>query len=282
MMFTTRISKKTFKAFRTGAIANFTGRSLLALALFSVPGTPVALAAEPHGDHQELLTGENLLFGTVQEIRSNQARVKIGETQHRFLPMNVRKDKGLPALTKGDQVVITVNDQNLIVDIHLVGEASHHQIIRGELAQPLITGHDKAVIRTEEGNEEPHFVRPLARSKVASVPVGAKVTFLIDEMNSIADVTYDTQGAVEHAQQLVEKKSPLKASFSRVTGVISTPLNNNRITIHDQAGQEQSYEVRALVQPKLSTLAKGQKVVLFVDDENKVTDMSRYSTENKR
>jgi hypothetical protein len=276
MMVTTRVSKKTFTAFRTGSIANLTSGSLLALALLVLSPTPVVLSAEPHGEHDELLTGESLLFGTVQEIRSNQARVKIGETQHRFLPMNVRKDKGLPAMTKGDQVVITVNDQNLIVDIHLVGEPSHHQIIRGELAQPLITGHEKAVIRTEDGKEKPHFVRPLARSKVASVPVGAKAVFLIDEMNSIADVTYGSQGAVDHAQQHFEKKSPLKASFGRVTGIIHTPLNNDWISIHNQAGQEQSYEVRALVQQKLNTLAKGELVVLFVDDENKVTDVSTH------
>lgn len=32
--------------------------------------------------------------------------------------MNVRKDKGLPDLHIEDQVEITVNDQNLLVDVH--------------------------------------------------------------------------------------------------------------------------------------------------------------------
>ena len=53
-----------------------------------------------------------------------------------------------------------------------------------------MTGHDKAVIRTTNGKEESHLVRPVARSKVASIPVGADVIFLIDELDKIVDVTY--------------------------------------------------------------------------------------------
>ena len=51
--------------------------------------------------------------------------------------MNVRKDKGLPELKKGDLVEITVNDQNLLVDVHLPGEISHHHVVRGHLLNRL-------------------------------------------------------------------------------------------------------------------------------------------------
>lgn len=246
--------------------------------LISAPSMVFA-AADLNERYHELLSGDRILLATVEEIRGGEAKADTGELQPRYLPMNVRKDKGLPALKKGDRVEITVNDQNLIVDIHLVGEESHHRILVGELAQPLITGQEKAVIRTEDGKEESHLVRPLARSKVASVPVGAHAVFLIDEMQGIADVTYGSVEAVKMAQHLWKKKSPPKASFSKVTGVILKPLDNNTITIQTDEGQVHSYEVRSLVQSKVATLPKGKLIVLFVDDENKVTDVSASHSE---
>jgi hypothetical protein len=59
-------------------------------------------------------------------------------------------------------------NQNLLVDVHKAGEVTHHRVVRGQLAGPLDTGHDKAVIRTENGKEASHLVRPVVRSKVAS------------------------------------------------------------------------------------------------------------------
>ena len=259
----------------------FPNRTLLTLTVMGLlSGVPAVVSADE--GHHELLTGDRVLLSTVQEIRGGQARVSTGEISPRFLPMNVRKDKGLPELKKGDRVEITLNDQNLIVDIHLVGEASHHQIIRGKLVQPLITGHEKAVIRTDDGNEESHLVRPLARSKVASVPVGAKAVFLIDERNGIADVTYESKEAVTEAQRLWEKKTPLKASFSRVPGVIQKPLDTDFISIKTAEGQDHSYKVRPLIQKKFGELSVGKMVVLFVDEENMVTDVSISSPEIRR
>lgn len=234
----------------------------------------VFAATESKEGQHALLSGDRILLGTIEEIRGGEAKADTGELQPRYLPMNVRKGKALPALKKGDRVEITVNDQNLIVDIHLVGEESHHRILRGILPQPLITGHEKAVIRTDDGQEESYVVRPLARSKVASVPVGAHAVFLLDEMQQIVDVTYRSKEAVAEAQQLWQQKSPLKASFSRVTGVILKPLDNNIITIQAEGGAEQSYEVRPIPQKNLFKLSKGETVILFIDDENKVTDVS--------
>jgi hypothetical protein len=62
--------------------------------------------------------------------------------------------KELPALKKGDRVELTVNDQNLLVDVHLAGESSYHRVAEGQLVQPLVTGHDRAVFRTTRGQEE--------------------------------------------------------------------------------------------------------------------------------
>jgi hypothetical protein len=247
--------------------------SRLVLTMLLVSPASVALAATS-ADTPQLLAGDRVLLGTVEEVRSEQARINTGKVEPRFVPMNVRKNKGLPALKPGDQVEITVNDQNLLVDVHVSGEANHHRVVRGQLADTLETGHDKAVIRTTNGQEEQHPVRPVARSKVASIPVGVDAVFLIDSADTIVDVTFGTHEAVHRAAELWEKKSPLKGNLSRITGMILTPLENNTITIRTDAGTERRYTVRPFSQQRLAQLSKGQAVVLFVDDDNQVTDVA--------
>ncbi len=224
--------------------------------------------------HPQLLSGDRVLIGTVEDVRSEQARIDTGELTRRFIPMGVRKAKGLPELKKGDRVEITVNDQNLLVDVHLIGESSFHLVVQGQLAQPLVTGHDRAVLRTIDGKEDSHFVRPVARSKVASIPVGVDAVFLIDELDRIVDVTFGSKEAVQRAAELWHKKTPLKGNFDRITGVILKPLDNNSIAIRTEEGKEQQYEVRPLAHPRLGKLSKGDAVVLLVDDEGKVTDVA--------
>jgi hypothetical protein len=109
---------------------------------------------------------------------------------------------------------------------------------------------------------------------VASIPVGADVIFLIDELDKIVDVTMGSVESVHRAAELGQQKSPLKGNLSQVAGVILTPLKDNTIVIRTEDGNEHSYEVRSLIQPRLATLSKGDAVVLLVDDEHKVTDIA--------
>jgi len=246
--------------------------------LISISSMADAASARDESDAQHM-SGNRVLLGTVEEVRSDQARINTGEGQPRFVPMNVRKDKGLLDLKKGDLVEITVNDQNLLVDVHKPGESSHHRILHGQLAEPLDTGHDKAVIRTKDGKEESHLVRPVARSKVASMPVGADVIFLIDELDKIVDVTMGTAESVHRSAELGQQKSPLKGNLTQIAGVIVQPLKNNAITIRTQDGKEHVYEARPLIQERLGQLSRGQSATLLVDDEQKVTDVAFSQSE---
>jgi hypothetical protein len=248
---------------------------LAVLAVWWISGASVGDAASGSDQARpELLPGDRILIGTVQEVRGAQARVDTGEGQPRFVPMGVREAKGLPNVKKGDRVEITVNDQNLLVDVHLIGEASSHRVVEGQLIQPLVTGHDRGILRTTRGKEESHFIRPVARSKMASVPVSVDAVFLIDESDRIVDVTFGSKEAVHRAAELWEKKTPLKGNFDRIPGVILKPLANDWIAIRSEDGEEQPYEVRTLAQPRLTKLSKGDAVVLLVDDEGKVTDVA--------
>ena len=247
---------------------------LLPMTLWVFSAASVGEAASgPEHVHPQLLLGDRVLIGTVLEVRGGQARIDTGEVQPRFVPMGVREAKGLPDLKKGDRIEITVNDQNLLVDVHLVGENSYHRVVEGRLIQPLVTGHASGVLRPVQGKEESHFIRPVARSKMASVPVGADAVFLIDESDRIVDVTFGNQEAVRRAAELWRQKTPLKGNFDRVMGVIVTPLKDNEVTVETDEG-EKRYEVRPLAQRRLEDLAKGITVVLLVDEDNKVTDVA--------
>jgi hypothetical protein len=257
-------------------------RQLVVLTVWLLAAISLAGAASEAAETDPKLLSENrVLLGTVEEVRSGQARINIGEEQPRFVPMGVRKDKGLPELQKGDLVEITINDQNLLVDVHLLGEASHHRVVVGQVTEPMETGHDKAVIRTTDGKEESHLVRPVARSKMASMPVGADVIFLIDELDKIVDVTFGSKEAVQRAAELGQRKSPLKGNLNRVVGVIVKPLAHDRIVIRTETGKEHSYEVRPLIQQRVAALSKGDTAVLLVDEEGKVTDVAFVPSGNK-
>jgi hypothetical protein len=248
---------------------------LMVLSVWWLSAASLAGAApEAESTHPQLLPGDRVLLGTVLEVKSEQARINTGELEPRFIPMGVRKAKGLPELKVGDRVELTVNDQNLLVDVHKVGESGHHRVVRGQLAGPMETGHDKAVIRTMNGKEESHLVRPVARSKVASVPVGVDAVFLIDEMDKIVDVTFASKEAVNRAAELWQKKSPLKGNLAQVAGKVLRPLEDNTIVIRTEDGSEHSYEVRPLIQARLAKLSRGDAAVLLVDDEHKVTDVA--------
>lgn len=135
---------------KANRLTGLKGLMVLALCWVSWASIPGA-AAELELFHGQLLPGDRVLLGTVEEVRSDQARVDTGELQPRFIPMGVRQEKGLPALKPDDRVEITVNEQNLLVDVHMAGESSRHRIVEGQLAGNLETGHDKAVIRTSDG-----------------------------------------------------------------------------------------------------------------------------------
>ena len=245
------------------------------LALWGISGVSVGdAAAGAEQSHSHLIPGDRILLGTVVDIRSDQAKLSMSEGQPRYLPMNVRKDKGLPELTIGDLVEITINDQNLLVDVHKAGEASDHRVVRGQLAEPMPTGHDKALIRSTDGNEQFHLIRPVAKSKVASIPVGADAIFLIDELGKIVDVTMGTVESVHRAAKLGQQKSPLKGNLGQVSGVILKPLKDNTIVIRTVDGIEHSYRVRSLIQTRLATLSTGDAAVLLIDEENTVADVA--------
>jgi len=120
------------------------------------PGEVRSVQAETDKpEHRGLLPGNRVITGTVEEVRSNQIKVDIGQPKSLFLPLKSAQDKHF-SVKEGDKLEIVLNDHNAIVDYHPLTQphTRSHRIVIGQLAQPLTVGHDKAVIQTEKGEEE--------------------------------------------------------------------------------------------------------------------------------
>jgi len=249
------------------------------VSLLAFPLAAVA-ASQPHDSGTNMLQGQHHVRGTVEEIKGGQLQLNTGEVQPRFIPLNAAREKGLPEIKVGDVIELTINDQNLLVDYHLVNESgdaqghTKHQIVKGRIAEPLVIGHDKALIRTDDGKELSFVIRTQARSKMASIPVGVEAVFMVDETNKIVDVNFANKEATEQAGKMFEQKSSLKGAQQRVLGTVVKPMQENHITIRTRDGQEQPFEVRPLMREKMAKLTKGEAVVLLLDGENQVADVA--------
>ena len=248
----------------------------------------VSLLAFPLGVLADAQTGEGgtgtfqsqrHIKGTVEQIKGDQLQVNTGELAPRFIPLKGAREKGFPEIKIGDVIELTVNDQNLLVDYHVLDDAGRpvghdtHHILHGQIAQPLVIGHDRALIRTEDGKETSFPIRTQARSKMASIPVGIDAVFMVDGTNKIVDVNFASKEAAERAGQMPEQKS-LKGAQQRVLGTVMTPLHENHITIQTRDGQEQAFEVRPSMRGKMASLSKGEAVVLLIDGDNQVADVA--------
>jgi len=242
-------------------------------------GNERSSATADQQDH--LLKGDRVVKGTVEKVTGDQIQVNTGEMQPRYLPLTMAKEKNLPPIKEGDQLEIVLNDQNLVVDYHPVGMPLNHRRVVGELATSMVVGHDRAVIKTKDGKEESYEVRPMARSKMSTIPIGSQAVFLIDEANQIADVVFGNEMAVGAASDEF-KGSPPKGAQSRLAGTIVRPLERGRISIKTKEGKEQLYEIRPPVQDKLAKIPPGEKVELLIDSENKVVDVAFVNKERGR
>ncbi|MDF0674949.1 MAG: NADH-quinone oxidoreductase subunit C [Nitrospira sp.] len=137
-----------------------------------------------------MFTDRERIFHIVEAIEGGMIKVNVGELQPRFIPTKGVMEKGEWSLKKGDRIELAVSAENLVVDYHPVNAPGWHRIIKGQLAQPLIVGYEWAVIRTDDGKEEAFAVRPLARLKVAALPIGVPALFLIGEAGKILDATF--------------------------------------------------------------------------------------------
>ncbi len=257
------------------------GTFLIAVVLVFVPSHQAESLAQQLGPttaqaekgNEIVLPDDRLVVGVVEEVRDHEVKVNTGELMPRFLSLKEgRQNQGRP-LIKGDLLEIWVNNQDLVVGYHPLDTLGWHRIIRGTLVQPLAVDQEWAVIKPAKEKEEAFAIRPLAKSKVAALPVGAPALFLIDKAKKIVDVTFGNEQALQQAIQGWRGSPPMGVDREiRGTFVKSGP--SNQVTILTSEGAQQTFEARPFLQKKLNDLARGARVILLIDGEGKVTDLA--------
>jgi hypothetical protein len=224
---------------------------------------------------QVLLKGSTVVLGTVTGIRGNQIEVEYEDSlQPRFLPLNHAKEKGMK-IAVGDMVEMVFNEQDILVDFHPLGHLEgEHKVIRGVIHQQMPIGQERVVIKTSEGETMSFFVKPLARSKMASMPVGVDAVFLADETGKIVDVTYGSEDAVNQTSNEYQRMSNPKSAHTRIDGVLFDSFENDTITIETSGGKKWMYHVRPLLKDELSALKQGERLTLLIDSDHYVIDVA--------
>lgn len=220
-----------------------------------------------------VLPDDRLVVGVVEEVKDNQIKVNTGELTPRYLPQKEETENRRRPLIKGDMVEIWVNNEDVVVDYHPVDTLGWHKIIRAVLVQPLAVGQEWAVIKKDKGKEEAYAIRPLARSKVAAMPVGSAALFLVDKANKIVDATFGSREALTRAAEQWRGSPPMGVD-REVTGTLLKPKSAKGVTIQAADGTQQTYEVRSFIVNELSKIPKGKSVTLLIDGENKVVDVA--------
>ena len=156
--------------------------------LFLLLGSPVAAhdvdLSGPHS-HRDVPA-------TITKIESGLMYLKIqGDLGENVSPRSVSVKKaermGVHQLKAGEEVVVTLDESNVLLDIHDPGRPIHgHRVLVGKLAyaDPF---WEVVEISTSEGLES-FAVDALAGSKLSALPEGALVRAELDEANVLIDI----------------------------------------------------------------------------------------------
>ena len=110
------------------------------------------------GERAVLLPDDRLVHGTVQDVKSGQIQVNIGELMPVFLSVEAASERGMPSLQSGNKLTIVVSSENEFIDFHLADQPGWDRVLKGSLLQPVVGDQRWAVIRTTQGLNEPYEV----------------------------------------------------------------------------------------------------------------------------
>lgn len=228
----------------------------------------------------EFLQGFHHRQGTVEEMKGEQIHIDTGENQPWIISLKSQRMRRSSDPQAGDIIDLTFNEHSALMDYDIANAggltegSDNHLILNGHIAEPLMSSHRTARIRTDEGKELSLEVHPQVRSKMSSLPIGIDAVFMLDETNTIVDVNFASEEAAQRAGQVFDDKAPSTVAYQNVVGTIVKALDNNRILIRTDDGAEKEFEVRVSLRDTIAGLPNGQSVVLMIDEAHTVAEMA--------
>jgi hypothetical protein len=185
--------------------------SLIAFLALILNSKPPSLALSKSGQQAPiarglLLPGEQVILGTVQQVKSDVIQVNIGHPEPLLLSLSAAAEKGITSIQQGDKLKIVVRDQDQFIDFFKADYPGWDWSLKGHLLQPLLGDHQWAVIQTEKGANETYEVDEKARQTFMNIPVGMPAVFLLNKDNILIDATFGNKGALFHTLARWSKK----------------------------------------------------------------------------
>ncbi len=98
---------------------------------------------------------------------------------------NMARRHGQKPFKAGDEVVVVLDENNYIVDMHLKGKEGQHQLVTGKL---IHVGMLKKEIKIQIAEGEKVFPLTEQGQKTKGIPDGALVTVELNEVGAVIDV----------------------------------------------------------------------------------------------
>ncbi|NGZ08420.1 MAG: hypothetical protein CV088_03415 [Nitrospira sp. LK70] len=210
--------------------------------------------ADQGGTHAHGKGTHMKVTGTVSVIQPDLITVKTAWGKIRISSATAPKN-----IEVGEEVEMQVNENNVVVDVHRVGDPSHsHHFVSGKL---VYASKDKKEIKlwTPEGKKK--FDVQTGRAQLSGIKEGTPITVEVNEEGKVIDVHRMT---VEI--ELDEHPHTLSGYHLTLDGVV-TKISSGLVYVKTPVGQ---YTINAKTAP--SDAAVGDKVTLWLNEENLVID----------
>jgi uncharacterized protein YuzE len=222
---------------------------MLSLLLAAAPG--VASEGDAHtprpGTHMKVT-------GVVSHVQPDLLTVKTTWGRLRIASATAPKN-----LEVGEEVVMQVNENNVVVDVHRKGDPSHsHRFLSGKLAYASL---DRREIKLWTPEGEKTFAVQTGRSQLSGVDEGTPIAIELNEAGKVIDIHRLT---VE--LEIDEHPHTLAGYHLTLTGEV-TKIQSGLVYVKTPVGQ---YTIAAKTAP--SDAAVGDEVTLWLNEENLVID----------
>ncbi|MCA9421477.1 MAG: hypothetical protein KC592_10680 [Nitrospira sp.] len=146
------------------------------------------------GQADTLSEGHHRVNGVVKEIKGDVVTVETF-TGTMYLNQNDARRHGHAEYKTGDEVTVTVNENNDVIEAHHKGEEGHHHFYTGKL---IYMGKMKKEIKLETIDGEKVF--PLGRIDLKTKPLqeGEVVTVEVNEGGTVIDLHRGAHGEKKH------------------------------------------------------------------------------------
>ena len=210
--------------------------------------------ADQGGKHSHDPGTHMKVSGEVTAIQSGLITIKTSSGHMRVASKTAPKH-----LEVGEEVEMSVNENNVVIDLHRKGDPTHaHRFVMGKLAY---TSADRKEIKLWTPEGEKTFDVQTGRSQLAGIEEGTPISIEINETGKVIDIHRMTV-------ELTFDEQPRTKTGDHITvhGVVDR-LQGPMVAVKAPGGD---YWLNAKTLPK--DIKPGDEITLWVNEENIVVD----------